>query len=78
MSILQEIAHLKFSQMKKIASLSALLLPAISWAHPGHGETEGYTIIHYFTEPQHAVITISAVAVALIYIARERKRKQSQ
>jgi hypothetical protein len=63
--------------MKKIASLSALFLPLISWAHPGHGETEGYTIIHYFLEPQHAVITISAITVALIYVARERKRKQS-
>jgi len=55
--------------MKNIATtirfiiLLVFAFPLISSAHPGHGETEGYTIIHYFTEPMHAVITLSSMAV---------------
>ena len=62
--------------MKKIIATVAVLLPLITLAHPGHGETEGYTIIHYFTEPQHALITLGILAAAVVYIARERRKKQ--
>ena len=47
--------------MKKIFaafSTLALFLPVIALAHPGHGETGGFTITHYFLEPVHAVISI--------------------
>lgn len=63
--------------MKKIAATCAVLFPLISLAHPGHGETEGYTIIHYFTEPQHAFITLGIFALTAVYISRERKKRQS-
>lgn len=62
--------------MKKIIATVAVLLPLITLAHPGHGETEGYTIIHYFTEPQHALITLGILAAVVVYIARERRKKQ--
>lgn len=64
--------------MKKIIAAAFILLPAITWAHPGHGETEGYTIIHYFTEPQHALVTLGILAITAVYIARERKKNQSR
>lgn len=63
--------------MKKVIVALAVLLPAISWAHPGHGDTDGYTIIHYFTEPQHAVITLGVLAAVTVYIVRERRKTKS-
>ncbi|MEI8097187.1 MAG: hypothetical protein WCG74_00040 [Sediminibacterium sp.] len=63
--------------MKKIIGALALLLPATTWAHPGHGETDGYSIIHYFSEPQHAIITLGVMTIAVIYILRERKRNRA-
>ncbi len=63
---------------KNIFSLSFLLLgmPFISLAHPGHGETDGYTIIHYFIEPMHAVFTYSILIATVVYIYRLRRNKQ--
>ncbi len=59
-----------------IASL-ILLLPALTWAHPGHGETDGYTITHYFTEPQHAIITLGVLTAITVFIIRERRKSKS-
>lgn len=66
--------------MKKIAYAFAPMLllittPFLSSAHPGHGETDGYSIIHYFVEPMHAVVTFGALAAALAYIRYSRKKK---
>lgn len=64
--------------MKKIvlAILMISLIPVLTFAHPGHGETDGYTIIHYFTEPVHAVFTYSILLGAFVYIMYSRKKKQ--
>ena len=62
--------------MKKIIGAVAMLLPAISWAHPGHGETEGFSIIHYFIEPQHALISLGVMSIAVVYIIRERRKNK--
>lgn len=67
--------------MKRIASLFILLLlaaPFITLAHPGHGDTDGYTIIHYFVEPAHAITTFSIMAAAIIYIVYKRPVKQQK
>jgi hypothetical protein len=65
--------------MKKIAFASSILLtvvmPLISLAHPGHGETEGYTIIHYFVEPVHAVVTFGVLIIAIAYIRYSHRKK---
>lgn len=63
--------------MKKLATSLALLLPVLIWAHPGHGDTDGYTIIHYFSEPQHAIITLGVLAAVSVYIIRERRKSKS-
>ncbi len=63
--------------MKKlIAAFStlALVLPVIALAHPGHGETGGFTITHYFLEPVHAVISIGVLAM-VIFIIKHLSRK---
>jgi hypothetical protein len=58
------------------ALLATAVAPLIIYAHPGHGSTDGYSIIHYFVEPVHAVVTWGALAVAFIYILATRKKNQ--
>jgi hypothetical protein len=66
--------------MKKYFSAAAVLivaiLPLAVSAHPGHGETDGYTITHYFVEPAHAVVTVLAIAAALV-LGRAVRRNSS-
>lgn len=63
--------------MKKIAVvIVTAVTPLIIYAHPGHGSTDGYSIIHYFVEPVHAVVTWSVLAAAFLYIRATRKRNQ--
>jgi hypothetical protein len=52
-------------------------MPFTLRAHPGHGETEGFSIIHYLTEPMHAFITIGAV-VALYAVIRYLRSKREK
>lgn len=63
--------------MKKVIASLATLTPLIALAHPGHGETGGYTIIHYFSEPQHALVTLGVVVLTTVFVVRERRKKQS-
>ncbi|MBH2003120.1 MAG: hypothetical protein I8H66_00390 [Sphingobacteriia bacterium] len=64
--------------MKKLAISLGLFLvtiaPLVTMAHPGHGESEGYTIIHYFTEPMHAVITLGSLLMVFAGLRYFRKR----
>ena len=63
--------------MKRMIASLTLLLPALTWAHPGHGETDGYTITLYFTEPQHAIITLGVLTAITVFIIRERRKSKS-
>ncbi|OYU94669.1 MAG: hypothetical protein CFE21_15440 [Bacteroidetes bacterium B1(2017)] len=68
--------------MKKISTLVvssvATLLPFLGMAHPGHGETEGFTITHYFVEPTHAVVLGAVLACGGIFYLYMRSKKQSE
>lgn len=66
--------------MKKIATAALLLsgLPLASFAHEGHGHTHGFTITHYFVEPEHAVLTWAVLAIAAGYIWIQRRKKANQ
>jgi hypothetical protein len=63
--------------MKKITCLLAASLPILAFAHPGHGGSDGYTIIHYFSEPQHAIISLAVMAAAIVLIVRERNKRKA-
>lgn len=63
--------------MKKITSLFVASLPLIASAHPGHGGSDGYTIIHYFSEPQHAMISLGVMVAAIVFIVRERNKHKA-
>jgi hypothetical protein len=49
------------SMMRNVAKQAGslvvgVLIPAICWAHPGHGaDGGGWSVHHYFTEPVHLV-----------------------
>lgn len=64
--------------MKKtiLALFVAIIVPSAIYAHPGHGGTDGYTIIHYFVEPAHAIVTWSVLAAAFLYVRATRKKNQ--
>lgn len=67
--------------MKKALFLFSMMLfalPALVWAHEGHGHTHGYTIIHYFVEPQHALVTIPTVILAFWFFGRRIDRRNPQ
>ncbi|MFN8244659.1 MAG: hypothetical protein U0X40_11450 [Ferruginibacter sp.] len=68
--------------MRKIAVFLSLLAtaPLSLFAHPGHGETDGFTITHYFVEPIHVVALVGVVSLAVITVKalnRKRQRKES-
>jgi hypothetical protein len=54
--------------MKKYIAVLVLFLPLFSLAHPGHGNTDGYTIIHYMTEPVHAFVWIASLFVMVMFL----------
>jgi hypothetical protein len=67
------------SDMKKIISTlsaSLFLMPLITFAHPGHGETGGYTITHYFVEPMHSLVLLTAFGASLLLIRQMRRSRQ--
>jgi len=54
-------------------ALSFLLVPALCFAHPGHGEHGGFTITHYFTEPEHIALLVLIVAAIVFFFVRRKK-----
>ena len=62
--------------MKKIfLSLAALVASVSSFAHEGHGHTDGFTIKHCFAEPQHIIPVLLAAAVAVVLFRYFRKKE---
>jgi hypothetical protein len=67
--------------MKNFITISLMIfiafLPEVLLAHPGHGGHEGgYTIIHYFIEPMHAVVTIGCIVAAIAFARYSRKKSK--
>ncbi|MFO8029575.1 MAG: hypothetical protein R6U28_06920 [Cyclonatronaceae bacterium] len=66
--------------LKNGTALLILVLTACAaaWAHPGHGETEGYSLLHYFSEPFHvipmAAVIVASVLIFLFIYSRRKKR----
>ncbi len=52
-----------------------IVSPLILTAHPGHGETGGYSIVHYFVEPVHLIITLSSMITGIAVLHFFRKKK---
>ena len=73
--------------MKGILSLSKVVLvliivslPELMLAHPGHGDHshDGWSIIHYFTQPNHAIVSFAIVislAWVTLYLLKARSKR---
>lgn len=70
--------------MKKISSLLFSVFLTLStfgsvlYAHPGHGDTPGHSLLHYLTEPMH-VMVFSAVVLMIAgscswYLFRKKRK----
>jgi hypothetical protein len=68
--------------MKKISSALKtgflIMAPFAGMAHPGHGETEGFTITHYFTEPVHAMVSVLLMAGIIFTVSYIRRKKSGE
>jgi len=64
--------------MKKVLIAASMLVPFISFAHDGHGVTGGFSITHYFVEPDHAIYTWSFIAAGLILAKYLKGRRASK
>lgn len=58
--------------MKKVISAIGAILPLAAAAHPGHGSTDGYTIIHYMKEPQHIVLGVLIIGFVVLLAKAKR------
>ena len=49
---------------KAILMLIIVALPGIMMAHSGHGDHshDGWSIIHYFTQPEHALVSMRVLS----------------
>jgi len=60
--------------MKKFFTAIGLLASISSFAHPGHGHSEGFTITHYFVEPEHALTLIAITAIVVVLAKKFSKQ----
>ena len=60
-----------------VLMLIIVSLPEMMLAHPGHGDHshDGWSIIHYFTQPEHALVSIAIVlSLAVVVIVRKKSK----
>lgn len=62
--------------MKRIALFAGLaaLLATPVFAHPGHGVSEGQSLLHFMSEPEHVGLALLAVALIAGAIVAVRRR----
>jgi len=61
-----------------LATCATVLVPFLGFAHEGHGSSDGFTISHYFVEPEHAIYTwtfLMVLAAISFYSARKKYRR---
>lgn len=62
--------------MKKLVPLciGSAIIPFLGFAHEGHGHTNGFTITHYFVEPEHVIVILFVLAVGRLCFSSMRKK----
>ena len=58
--------------------IAATFLSVSAFAHEGHGHTHGFTITHYFIEPEHVIPVFIVVAIAILLIKDIAVRQQKK
>ena len=64
--------------MRRLFLLLLTIVPFITMAHPGHGEDEGFTIKHYFTQPEHIAFTLTALVLVAFVLSRRSVSKSKE
>jgi len=54
------------------------MLALLTFAHPGHGETDPGTWTHYLTEPVHVVALIAAACVTFVAVRSWRRMRRRE
>lgn len=71
---------MKKSIKKAAMSAAALLSPFFIMAHEGHGHTHGFTVKHYFVEPEHVLAGITIIFAAVVtgvYLSKRVNAKKT-
>ena len=58
-----------------LLALVFCLIPALAFAHPGHGTTDPSSWRHYLTEPVHVGVLAGAVALVVASVLELRRRR---
>ena len=60
--------------------LTAVLTASPALAHPGHGVTEGNSLVHYLLEPLHIapVLLLLTAGIATLVTLNRRKKSMRQ
>ncbi|MCB0497507.1 MAG: hypothetical protein KDC79_15295 [Cyclobacteriaceae bacterium] len=61
-----------------LIAIVTILLPSLALAHPGHGTSDGYNLMHYLTSPMHLIsvlLVVGASALAIRYAKSSRKQE---
>ena len=68
------------TDMKRMIILLLLIVlsPVMALAHDGHGHTHGFTIQHYFVEPEHLLTLIIVLGSGILYFHHCYKKKKEQ
>lgn len=64
--------------MKRFLALLLTMLPFITMAHPGHGNDDGFTIKHYFIQPEHIVFTLATLLLVAFVLGRRSISKSKK
>ncbi|WP_228527720.1 hypothetical protein [Pararhodonellum marinum] len=70
--------------MKKLISMLTAALFAVPFmvsAHPGHGEEDPQSLLHWLKNPEHSiplVLAIAAIAYLVVRLNRNRQSKASR
>ena len=70
------LSSVKRNIMKKnlLLSLLSAFSPFLVFAHEGHGHTHGFTITHYFVEPEHLIVILGIFTATFVYWRYFRKK----
>ncbi len=69
---------MKIFRISLISSIIFFVLGNIALlAHPGHGTTDGHSLIHYLTEPMHAMVLAAVfimIAASVTWMILRKKK----
>lgn len=66
--------------VKALISITVLffITQTTLFAHPGHGDTSGHSLLHYLTEPMHAMVlgaVVLMIAISSTWLMLKMKKR---